>query len=147
MNNYLVQLQSKDLHKYEIFVAASSNEDAQELALSCMQLKGLTHYRYSVKNCTLMMPDIDSSEIAETRNGDCIVPKKILKSSEYLYNVPGSSFKGMSYEEVLVAKIKLTKMLIDTLLEEHYMTRDTVRINDVLNAQKFNEKLIKELEE
>lgn len=87
------------------------------------------------------------AEIAEIRNGDCIVPKKVLKSSEYLYDVVGAEFKGMLYEDVLDAKIRLTKILIDTLLEEHYMTRDTVRINDVLNAQKFNEKLIKELEE
>lgn len=87
------------------------------------------------------------TEITEKRKGDCIVPEKEIKTSIYLYDVAGSEFKGMLYEDVLDAKIRLTKMLIDTLFEEHYMTRDTQRINSVLQAQKFNENLLKELKE
>lgn len=85
--------------------------------------------------------------LSESRKGDCMVQEKIIKSSEYLYNVPGSTFLGMLYENVLDLKVKLTKRLINTLLNEHYLTRDTQRINYLLNAQKFNEGLIRELHE
>ena len=86
-------------------------------------------------------------EIAEKRNGDCIVHEKVIKSSEYLYGVSGSIFMGMLYEDVLELKYQLTKVMIDKLFEDHYMIRDSGRINDIIAAQKFNEKLIKELQE
>jgi len=71
-----------------------------------------------------------------------------MKDSKYLYD--RDSLRGlsrMSYKEALETKISLANQLIKNLLKEDYLTRDSVRINDCIRAIKFNERLIKEMEE
>jgi len=71
-----------------------------------------------------------------------------MKNAEYLYG--RKSLKGlanMSYKEALETKISLAESLVNTLLQVHYMDRDSGRINDCKRAIGFNETLIKEIEE
>ncbi len=66
--------------------------------------------------------------------------------TKYLYgrdNLRG--FSKLPYKEVLESKISLTNLLIEELLKEHYLERDSQRINDCISAIKFNEELLKEI--
>jgi len=69
-----------------------------------------------------------------------------LKDSKYLYG--RDSLRGLSqkaYKEVLEIKISLAEALISKLIKEHYLIRDSIRINDCIRAIKFNEKLLEEI--
>lgn len=68
-----------------------------------------------------------------------------MKKSEYLYGKTINYMKNMGYIEALNEKISLCDDLLTELLKVSYRARDTVRINDVIKARKFNEQLIKEL--
>ena len=67
------------------------------------------------------------------------------KSTMYLYNLDPHVLADMPYKQALEYKIKAARILISELLIPHYMVRDCVRVEDVFNAIKFNESLLKEL--
>jgi len=70
-----------------------------------------------------------------------------MKTTTYLYDCEPSEFADMPYKKALQFKINKTKELVTKLLIIPYKKRDNYRVNHVLEAQSFNEKLIKELEE
>ena len=70
--------------------------------------------------------------------------KIVRKTCEYLYDIHPRVFINLLYLDALKEKIKAADILLSKLLAEHYTTRDTIRIQHVLNAINFNNKLIKE---
>jgi len=92
--------------------------------------------------------------ISETNN-----IKKETYSSKYLYSVPGSHFKHMTYEEAIKEKIKLGKQLKENLVntihdtdfladssyEEYSIINE--RLKAVSKAIEYNELLLKDLKD
>jgi len=68
-----------------------------------------------------------------------------MKTTKYLYGCDAKDFMHLPYAEALRYKIDKAKELLDSLLEINFMERDTHRVNDILKAIKFNEKLLEEL--
>jgi len=67
------------------------------------------------------------------------------KDCKYYYNIKDSSIlKNMLYEDALNYKIQEAKKLIKELQIPHYTDRDDHRIDDVLSAISFNQKLLNE---
>lgn len=64
--------------------------------------------------------------------------------SEYLYGLDLRKFNNPSYETMLLRKIQASRKLLQVLVHEQDM-EDTVRINRVSEAIKFNAELLKEL--
>lgn len=68
------------------------------------------------------------------------------KDSLYLYGVKSlKKFKYDPYKDVLETKIGLAKVLLNELLEEHYLKRDFHRIEAIQKAIDFNKMLLDEL--
>ena len=70
-----------------------------------------------------------------------------MRTSEYYYDIKGSSFKDLSYIDALVYKIDCAKELIHKLQEKPLHNRDNKRINDIVKAIRFNKELIEETED
>jgi len=70
--------------------------------------------------------------------------KKIVPTHE-LYGIDPRRFINMNYVDVLLLKIKLGNKAVEEILKVNYMERDTIKMNKVLNAIKFNEELLKEI--
>lgn len=70
---------------------------------------------------------------------------KQLKTSEYLYDTNGNTFKDLNIITALELKIDLSKKLIDKLQLEHFSVRDDMRIKDSSDSQDFNRRLIDEM--
>jgi hypothetical protein len=51
----------------------------------------------------------------------------------------------MNYKEAVELKLQRAKDLIKELIEPHYSIRDDIRINKVFEAIKYNEGILKEL--
>lgn len=66
-------------------------------------------------------------------------------TTPYLYDINPSVLSGMLYPNALKYKIEAAKVLRGKLLEPHFSERDDERINAVINAIKFNERLLEEL--
>ena len=64
---------------------------------------------------------------------------------EELYGISPQVLASMNYKEALEYKIKGAKQLMIKLLEPHFMEQDTHEIRKVGKAIKFNEELLKEL--
>ncbi len=78
-----------------------------------------------------------------------------MKGSMYYYGIDAKSFKDLKYTDALKVKIKAGRELLNKLSTELYLKRATdkekwsetaKRLNDVVKAIKFNEKLLKECE-
>ena len=69
-----------------------------------------------------------------------------MKKTPYLYGVEPSSFASLPYRQALQFKVDAARKLIIKLLKPHYLKRDDYRLNSVISAQKFNQKLLEELE-
>ena len=69
-----------------------------------------------------------------------------MRPSFYLYKDLPPYLAYMPYKWALEHKIKAANKLLEDLLKEHYGTRDTLRINAILKAIKFNQGLIDELQ-
>lgn len=67
-----------------------------------------------------------------------------MKSSSYYYGIEIIKYKTFEYEDVLYIKILAAKKLLRKLVHDEEM-EDKHRINDVIKAIKFNEKLLLEL--
>lgn len=67
-----------------------------------------------------------------------------MRDSTRLYGASLEAWKNDPYEEVLVRKLVLSKQLLARLVRHENM-EDTNRISDVVNAHKFNRKLLEEL--
>lgn len=69
-----------------------------------------------------------------------------MKTSEYLYgkHFDGILLREMSYASALHRKLLWSQELIEELNDAPLMERDMRRINDSLNAQKFNKALLDE---
>jgi len=67
-----------------------------------------------------------------------------MKDSKYLYDIDLSLYKKVDYETVLIKKITAGKKLLKKLVLEDQMA-NSKRINDVVKATEFNEKLLMEL--
>lgn len=70
-----------------------------------------------------------------------------MKTCRYLYNINGAELKDMLYIEAIEYKITKAKQLIEELQNVGIWNRDDVRIRDVVNAIKFNERLLNEVKE
>lgn len=70
--------------------------------------------------------------------------KVIVKDSNYYYGLEIIKYKTFEYEDVLYIKILAAKELLKKLVHDENM-EDKHRINDVIKAIKFNEKLLLEL--
>jgi hypothetical protein len=68
------------------------------------------------------------------------------KKTMDLYDMDPSILKGLPYEEAINLKISKCDELISEILEVDYMERDSHRLNMLLNAKKFNEMLLEELD-
>lgn len=71
----------------------------------------------------------------------------IMTKTEYLYgiDVDTHAWKSLSYPDALKLKARLAYERIGTLIKSHYMEKDSANITDCVNAQKFNEQLLKEM--
>ena len=67
-----------------------------------------------------------------------------MKDSKYLYDIDLSLYKKVDYETVLIKKITAGKKLLKKLVLDDQMA-NSKRINDVVKATEFNEKLLMEL--
>ena len=67
-----------------------------------------------------------------------------MKDSKYLYDLDLSLYKKVDYETVLIKKITAGKKLLKKLVLDDQM-KNSKRINDVVKATEFNEKLLMEL--
>ncbi len=69
-----------------------------------------------------------------------------MKRTDYLYDVPAFTFADM--KPGLKRKIEHAKALRDTLLKKSQLHKlseyDSMRLNDVIDAIEFNEKLLNE---
>jgi len=71
--------------------------------------------------------------------------KNVVKDCRYYYDIENSNIlKDMLYKDALYYKIEKAKKQLKKLQEVHYMDRDDYRINDILSAIEFNQKLLKE---
>ena len=66
-------------------------------------------------------------------------------TTQYLYDLEPSQLIGMPYEEALKLKALSGRELLFKLVEPSYDVRDSVRIDAVQNAVKFNYALLEEL--
>lgn len=66
-------------------------------------------------------------------------------TTKYLYDLEPSQLIGMPYEEALKQKAISGRELLFKLVEPSYDVRDSVRIDAVQNAVKFNYALLEEL--
>ena len=66
-------------------------------------------------------------------------------STKYLYDIEPSVLVNMSYMEALQFKLQACKDLTLKLLEPHYSKRDDERIIAIGKAEKFNRKLLEEI--
>jgi len=64
----------------------------------------------------------------------------------YGLDVDPSVWATMLYPDALALKAKLAYERIGTLNKVHHMQKDSANITDCVNAQKFNENLIKEMQ-
>lgn len=69
----------------------------------------------------------------------------VVKDCYYYYGIYAHDFKHHSYEEALNIKINAAKDLVERLLIDGYIASDVYRLNDVLEAIKFNKKLLEEI--
>ena len=67
-----------------------------------------------------------------------------MNDSKYLYDLDLSLYKKVDYETVLIKKITAGKKLLKKLVLDDQMA-NSKRINDVVKATEFNEKLLMEL--
>lgn len=68
------------------------------------------------------------------------------KSTQYLYNIDPSELTNMPYKEALEYKRFCANELVKRLIKPHFTERNDVRLNAVLKARSFNDKLLKELQ-
>ena len=70
-----------------------------------------------------------------------------MTKTERLYGIGVDThvWKYLSYPSALKLKAKLAYERIGVLNQSHYMDKDSANITDCVNAQKFNEKLLKEM--
>ena len=71
-----------------------------------------------------------------------------ISHTEYLYgiDVDTKAWLTLSYPEALTLKAQLAYNRIGVLNQAHYLEKDSANITDCVNAQKFNENLIKEMQ-
>ena len=67
-----------------------------------------------------------------------------MKNCNYLYGVDKATWHHLVYDDALKLKNKLAKELLDSLYNVYYLDRDAQRINDVVRAISFNERLLGE---
>ena len=71
-----------------------------------------------------------------------------LPTCTYLYGLLPSdlpSLSSMTYSDALSFKISQAKSLLSRLLHKPFQSQDSHRINDVMKAIKFNQRLMDEL--
>lgn len=68
-----------------------------------------------------------------------------MKSTKELYDIEPKELIDMTYLDAIRYKIYKAKSLITELQEVHYMNRDDYRINELIDAIKFNKALLNEL--
>ena len=73
--------------------------------------------------------------------GDLKEEMEKIKDSNYYYGIEIIKYKTFEYEDVLYIKILAAKKLLRRLVRDENM-EDKHRINDVIKAIKFNEKLL-----
>ncbi len=66
-------------------------------------------------------------------------------TTQYLYGCEPTEFVDLPYGEALLYKIRAGKKLVYILIEEHYSTRDDIRINAIGKADKHNRELLTEV--
>lgn len=76
---------------------------------------------------------------------DNIIVTKHIQPTLELYGVQGKVFRNMTYENALKYKIELLRPQVTFILDQDYRTRDSTKLNRILDAIKFNEDLLKEL--
>jgi len=68
-----------------------------------------------------------------------------MKATTYLYGVEPTEFVNLPYGEALLYKLAAGKRLVYELIEEHYSSRDDIRINAIGKADKHNRALLEEV--
>lgn len=69
----------------------------------------------------------------------------IVKDCYYYYGIYPEAFKNKNYIDALNIKINAAHVLAEKLLINGYIACDVHRLNDVLDAVKFNKRLLKEI--
>lgn len=69
-----------------------------------------------------------------------------MKPSSHYYDIDITSLASMSYHEALKAKLESAKRMRDSLVSQHYTTRNNQHLNEVLKAIKLAEFQIEEIE-
>jgi len=70
----------------------------------------------------------------------------MIHSTGYLYGILPSELSNLLYPEALSYKVTSARKLIGKLIEPHYSERDEERLSAVIKAEKFNLKLLEELQ-
>lgn len=70
-----------------------------------------------------------------------------MKTTLYLYGAKASEFADLPYRKALAFRAKAAHNLAGRLYEVNYLSRDNHRLNSVLKAEKYNIKLLKELDD
>ena len=75
------------------------------------------------------------------------VNEKQIQPTKYLYDISPDKFIVLPYIDALKVKIDAAKVLLHKLVHDecNWADRDNERINRVISAIKFNEYLLKEL--
>ena len=69
-----------------------------------------------------------------------------MRSTLYLYGIMPKDLKKMNYEDAINAKLKGVRNLIEKAQDYPLEVRDTDYIRELVDARKFNEKLLQEMQ-
>ncbi len=71
--------------------------------------------------------------------------KKVMKTSERLFGVPGSTFLGMKIEDVCAMKIDLADKMLTKAQDVHWSKRDNILVKELMTAVDHQQGLLDEL--
>ena len=75
---------------------------------------------------------------------EIIVP--IVKDCYYYYGIHADEFKDKNYVEAIKCKIKAANKLKSQMLRDGVINCDQYKLNDVIEAIKFNKRLLHEID-
>jgi len=76
---------------------------------------------------------------------DGFVQTKAIVPTHDLYGINPQIFYDMPYQDVLALKIKKSTEIIKKCHNQHYLKRDSQKLNKALSTIKFNEGLLNEM--
>lgn len=87
---------------------------------------------------------LDETLEDEEATPEIIIP--IVKDCYYYYGIHAEEFKNKNYVDAIKCKIKAANKLKAQMLEDGVMNCDQYKLNDVIEAIKFNKRLLREID-